>query len=308
MKGIADGAAAAGAKFDGRPLDLLDIVALNSEIEVEFLDGALDATPTGLEGRRFRRAADARPAPRPARTLQRLRRHRPGHRRRQDRLRPHHHVQPLHRPPLQRLARRQARQGAPRPDAVLPRRHPERHGLLHERRRPARRRDDHRARPGSTPTASRSPRASARPSSTPTRSTRPSPILEDSNNGLYTNEWLLADTKTNEIAMFELGTHKTRLWRSSKDEWFGGTKGFYWGCNNAKDLRRPAGDRARASTASRPTSSSTRPTATGPGSSSTRSTRARSTAGFGFEAFTTPPLAASPRATPSSRPRRWPRS
>ena len=37
--------------------------------------------------------------------------------------------------------------------------------------------------------------------------------------------------------MFELGTHKSRLWRSSKNEWFGGTTGFYWGCNNAKDLQ-----------------------------------------------------------------------
>ncbi len=37
--------------------------------------------------------------------------------------------------------------------------------------------------------------------------------------------------------MFELGTHKSRLWRSSKNEWFGGTAGFYWGCNNAKDLQ-----------------------------------------------------------------------
>ena len=61
-------------------------------------------------------------------------------------------------------------------------------------------------------------------------------ILREGNNGLYTNEWLLADTKTNEIAMFELGTHKSRLWKSSKNEWFGGTAGFYWGCNNAKDL------------------------------------------------------------------------
>ena len=56
------------------------------------------------------------------------------------------------------------------------------------------------------------------------------------NNGLYTNEWLLADIKTNEIAMFELGTHKSKLWRSSKNEWLGGTEGFYWGCNNTKDL------------------------------------------------------------------------
>src|SRR5581483_12475847 len=42
--------------------------------------------------------------------------------------------------------------------------------------------------------------------------------------------------KTNEIAMFELGTYHNRLWRSSKHEWFGGTEGFYWGDNNAKDL------------------------------------------------------------------------
>jgi hypothetical protein len=62
-------------------------------------------------------------------------------------------------------------------------------------------------------------------------------ILTEGNNGLYTNEWLLGDTKTNEIAMFELGTHKTRLWRSSKNEWFGDTPGFYWGCNNEKDIQ-----------------------------------------------------------------------
>jgi hypothetical protein len=56
------------------------------------------------------------------------------------------------------------------------------------------------------------------------------------NNGLYTNEWLIGDAKNNEIAMYELGTGHTRLWRSSKNEWFGGTPGFYWGNNNAKDL------------------------------------------------------------------------
>ena len=61
-------------------------------------------------------------------------------------------------------------------------------------------------------------------------------ILKDSNNGLYTNEWLLGDIKTNEIAMFELGTHKSKLYRSSKNEWYGDTEGFYWGCNNTKDL------------------------------------------------------------------------
>jgi hypothetical protein len=56
------------------------------------------------------------------------------------------------------------------------------------------------------------------------------------NNGLYTNEWLIADAKNNEIAMYELGTNHVRLWRSSQNDWFGNTPGFYWGNNNAKDL------------------------------------------------------------------------
>ena len=54
MKGIADGAAAAGANWDGRPLDLLDLVTINADVETNFLENALEATATGLEGRRFR--------------------------------------------------------------------------------------------------------------------------------------------------------------------------------------------------------------------------------------------------------------
>ncbi len=60
--------------------------------------------------------------------------------------------------------------------------------------------------------------------------------LGTSNNGLYTNEWIIGDAKNNEIAMYELGTKHTKLWRSSKNEWFGNTAGFYWGDNNSKDL------------------------------------------------------------------------
>jgi hypothetical protein len=61
-------------------------------------------------------------------------------------------------------------------------------------------------------------------------------MLGTKNNGLYTNEWLMGDAKNNEIAMYELGTLHTRLWRSSRNEWFGNTPGFYWGDNNEKDL------------------------------------------------------------------------
>ena len=60
--------------------------------------------------------------------------------------------------------------------------------------------------------------------------------LGTKNNGLYTNEWIMGDAKNNEIAMYELGTNHTKLWRSSRNEWFNGTEGFYWGNNNAKDL------------------------------------------------------------------------
>jgi hypothetical protein len=60
-------------------------------------------------------------------------------------------------------------------------------------------------------------------------------FLTRDNNGLYTCEWLLADVNTNEIAMLQLGTHKHKLWRSSRNEWFAGTPGFYWSCNTHKD-------------------------------------------------------------------------
>jgi hypothetical protein len=42
MKGIADGASAAGARFDGRAIDLVDVVALNAWPEIDTLDSALE--------------------------------------------------------------------------------------------------------------------------------------------------------------------------------------------------------------------------------------------------------------------------
>lgn len=53
MKGIADGAAAVGARYDGRLLDLIDIIAINCDVEVDFLQSALEVTPQGLDARKF---------------------------------------------------------------------------------------------------------------------------------------------------------------------------------------------------------------------------------------------------------------
>jgi hypothetical protein len=77
MRGIADGANAAGAKWLNRKLDLIDIVVANTTVEWASCRGCA-MTPTGLEGSSFDlpgyAAAEERFRDRP---LQRLRRHRP---------------------------------------------------------------------------------------------------------------------------------------------------------------------------------------------------------------------------------------
>ncbi len=60
-------------------------------------------------------------------------------------------------------------------------------------------------------------------------------ILTEHNNGLYTNDWLIGDVRANEIGILLLGTRKYKLWRSRSGEFPGGTEGFYWSVNNAKD-------------------------------------------------------------------------
>ena len=79
----------------------------------------------------------------------------------------------------------------------------------------------------------------------PTRSTKPSRLLADSSNGLYTNQWLLADIKTNEIAMFELGTDRSRLWRSSPQRMVGRHEGLLLGMQQQPRHRRAEGNGRR---------------------------------------------------------------
>jgi hypothetical protein len=235
MKGIADGAAAADAKFDRRPLDLIDIVAINSDIELEFLDSALEATGTGLEGKVFKEPVNAKP-----------------------------------KAPHEEHCSAFAATGPATADGKIVFGHITMFNLAFVRYfnvwldiKPSK---GHRVLmqtyPGGiqsgldyymndagllvTETTIAQTKFDINGDALASRIRKTLQyassideavaILAKSNNGLYSNEWLLGDIKTNEIAMFELGTHKTKLWRSSKDEWFGGTKGFYWGCNNAKDL------------------------------------------------------------------------
>jgi hypothetical protein len=224
MRGIADGAAAAGAKFDGRSIDITDIVALNAWAELESLDSGNDATPTGLEDRHFNQHCSAFVAGPPATAKGQIV---IGHTSMFD-LYPSLFfnvwldVKPTH-------GHRIAFQGFPgainsgmdwyQTDAGL---------VVVETTI-----DQTRFEPGGEAEASRI-RHAVQYADSIDDFVR---LLSAKNNGLYSNEWLIADMKRNEIAMFDLGTAASRLWRSSKNQWFGDTPGFYWSCNNEKDLQ-----------------------------------------------------------------------
>ena len=145
MRGIADGANAAGAKWLGRPIDLVDIVVANVTVELGELRGAIAATPTGLEGLHFdppayvERKRDSvidhcsafaatGPATRDGKMVDR----------------PCHLVASDAGRADQRDARYPARQRPSRADAELSRRHRERHRLVSERCRRGPHRNHHR--------------------------------------------------------------------------------------------------------------------------------------------------------------------
>jgi hypothetical protein len=238
MKGIADGAAAAGAKWEGRPVDLLDIVTANTIVELGELGAAMPKTPTGLELLRLERPpylGDKRDIP-----------------------------------PTERCSAFCATGKATR-DGKMVIAHitfwglglAEQTNVMVDVQPTTGHRVLMQSYPGGiesgtdwyqndagivltettisqgpfniqgTPVAYRARRAIQYSDNID----QVVEALTTRNNGLYANEWLIADAKTNEIAMFELGTYKTRLYRSARNDWFGGTEGFYWGCNNTKDLQ-----------------------------------------------------------------------
>jgi len=60
-------------------------------------------------------------------------------------------------------------------------------------------------------------------------------ILWEGNNGMYTNDWPIADVKTGEAAILLLGTQRKKLWRTNEDMSPFGTPGFLWANNNNRD-------------------------------------------------------------------------
>ncbi len=236
MKGIADGASDAGARWEGRPIDLTDIVVVNTTVELGELSSALTVTPNGLEGlrlvapsyvnRKLGAAIDhcsAFAATGPATRDGRM-------------VIGHTTWWPL------TLAEQTNVMLDIQPATghrILMQSYP---GGIESGT------DWYQNDAGVVLTETTINQSPFNINGTPIAYRARKAIqygdnidqvveyLSTKNNGLYTNEWLLGDAKTNEIALFELGTYKTRLYRSSKGDWFGGTEGFYWGDNNAKDL------------------------------------------------------------------------
>ena len=243
MKGIADGAGAAGARFEGRPVDLIDIVAINSSNELDSLEGALEASPTGLEGLKL---TPDKSKPEPVARLPVPKRNRPmrcnafaatgpatkdgklvfGHITMFDLYPANFYNVWIDLKPAK--GHRFVMQSYPGGmhsgmDYSI-----NEAGLLMSETTLEQTGFD----PKGTPLASRIREAIQYGDSIE----KAVEILKKDNNGLSTNEWILADLKTNEIALLTLGTRKSKLYRSSKNEWIGDTQGFYWSCNNAKDI------------------------------------------------------------------------
>jgi hypothetical protein len=252
MKGIADGASASGARIEGRAIDLVDIAVINAPNELESLDDALLATPTGLEGLTL--APDAKPAAAGQEAAQR------------DSL-PEQFAQSSRRRPIRCSAF--AATGPATKDGKIVLGHITMWELypasfynvwLEIKPRAGHRfvmqtypggmhsgmdylindagivmcetnLDQTRFESSGKPLAARIRQAAQYAESID----KTVELLTQESNGLSTEEWILGDLKTNEIALLTHGTRRNSLRRSGKQEWVAGAAGFYWSCNNNKD-------------------------------------------------------------------------
>jgi len=233
MRGIADGAAHARAALDGRPVDLLDVVTLNSVVDLGQLRGALNVTPTTLSGRSFLKAEDelllderthkcssfvaSGPATADGRVVFGQIFMWGGY------TGVHWNVLCDVAPSSGQRLVYETFPGGIHSGADF---YINSAGIMI----------------GETTTGQTPFEISGTPQSNRIRKAAQYArsiddvvkILWEKNNGLYTNDWPIADAKTDEVAIYLLGTRKARLWRG-RDNPFG-TPGFLWSNNNNRDL------------------------------------------------------------------------
>ena len=234
MRGIAEGAAAAGAKVDGRPVDLLDVVTLNSAVDISELQAALRVTPHALTGQSFLSPEDEMKVPDDRHKCSGVAATGPATK--------------SGRVVFGQLFMWSGYTGVHFNVIcdVVPSKG---HRLVYQTfpggihsgtdfymngagivigettvaQTPFER--------SGTPQSNRIRRAAQYASSIDDVVR----ILTERNNGLYTNDWLIADVKSDETAILLLGTKEHRLWRSSERPAPFGSPGFLSSNNNARD-------------------------------------------------------------------------
>ena len=239
MKGIADGAVKAGVKFKGRDLDLLDIVTLNSDVDESYLHSALPITTNSLSGRTFVTADDevakggqgdhcssfvaTKEATRSGRFIFGQIFMWGGYTGTEWNVMLDIVPEKGQRLVLQTFAGG-IHSGT---DWYL-----NASGLVMGETTVGQTPFN----PDGTPQSNRIRKAAQYASGIDEAAA----ILFKQNNGLYTNDWTMADTKTDEGACFLLGTDKTKLWRTGSKGKAADTpanhQGFIWANNNNRDL------------------------------------------------------------------------
>ena len=234
MKGIADGAAKAGAKIDGRAVDLLDVVTMNSSIDLDYVRSALRTTPHPLTGRSFLTSEDEAKIPERAHKCSSFVATGPATKD----GRPvfgqifmwagytgvHFNVIADVVPSAGHRLVYQTYPGGIHSGTDY---YMNSSGILIGETTVAQT-------PWNldgTPMSNRIRKAAQYASSIDDVAR----ILREKNNGMYTNDWPIADVKTNEVAILLLGTHTSKLWRTKEDLAPFGTPGFLWANNNARD-------------------------------------------------------------------------
>ena len=240
MKGIADGAAKAGAKFRGRELDLLDVVTANSDIDLGEMGKAASVTATPLTGRSFMKAEDeavregqgdrcssfvaTKSATADGRVVMgQIFMWPPGYTGVDWNVMVD--VQPA-------KGHRFIMQTFPGGISSGTDWYINDAGIVIGETTVAQTPFN----PDGTPEANRIRKAAQYATSID----QVAEILKFKNNGLYTNDWTIADLKTDEGAVFLLGTDRTKLWRTGSKghpaDTPAGLKDFVWADNNNRDL------------------------------------------------------------------------
>ena len=234
MKGMADGAAKAGAKIDGKPVDFLDVVTMNSSIDLDYVKSALRATPHPLTGRSFLSSEDEAKIPERAHKCSSFVATGPATKD----GRPvfgqifmwagytgvHFNVVT---DVVPAKGNRLVYQGFPGGIHSGTDFYMNSAGILIGETTVAQTPWN----PDGIPMSNRIRKAAQYANSIDDVAR----ILREKNNGMYTNDWPIADVKTNEVAILLLGTKSSKLWRTKEDLAPFGTPGFLWANNNPRD-------------------------------------------------------------------------